>query len=111
MGKLANYEFDVYGDSDNSLTLTAYPLIIGNGPYGTDQIMCDYSEHSAHSLRLTYPKHLKEIEHLLDDLWVNHYPLTDYDDWLGEAQLQAQQPQLIQEFLDSLPENKLGEDN
>jgi hypothetical protein len=112
MEKLANYDFNVYGDSDNSITLTAYPLVITyDEAYDYNRkIDCDYSERSAHSLRLTYPKHLKEIEHLLGDLWINHYPLTDYDDWIGETELQQQQPELIQAFLDLLPENKLEED-
>jgi hypothetical protein len=110
MEKLRNYDFGVWGDTDTSLIFTAYPLVIGNGPYGTDRIVCDYSEHSSHSLRLTYPANLTEIEHLLGDLWINHYPLTDYDDWLSSIELQKQHPTLIQQFLDLLPENKLEED-
>ena len=110
MNKLKNYDFNVYGDSDNSITLTAYPLSNRIGEDGSKLVECNYSERSAHSLRLTYPKRRTEIEHLLGDLWINHYPLTDYDDWIGETELQQQQPELIQAFLDLLPENKLEED-
>jgi hypothetical protein len=109
LNKLENYDFNVYGDSDNSITLTAYPLVITyDEAYDHNRkIDCDYSERSSHSLRLTYPKHQKEIEHLLGDLWLNEYPFTDYDNWIGETELQQQHPQLIQAFLDLLPENKL----
>ena len=111
MGKLENYDFNVYGDSDTTICLTAYPLIYTyDEEYdGNYRMECDYSEHSAISLRLMYPEDLKEIEHLLKDLYINHYPLTDYDDWLGVSDLEAHHPQKIQKFLDELPENKLEE--
>jgi hypothetical protein len=111
MGKLENYDFGLYGDSDTGLTLTAYPLSTTIREDGSKLVECDYSERSAHSLRLTYPKHLKEIEHLLGDLWINHYPLTDYDDWLSDEELQQKETPLVREFLDLLPENKLEEEN
>jgi hypothetical protein len=41
---------------------------------------------------------------LLNDLWVNHHPLTGYDTWVGLAQLISEKtPPRIQEFLDRLP--------
>jgi hypothetical protein len=107
MNKLENYDFDLWGDSDTSLTLTAYPLAIAIGEDGSKQMECDYSERSAHSLKLRYPKDLATIESLLRDLYINHYPLTDYDDWLSVEELQKQQSPLIQKFLDLLPENNL----
>jgi hypothetical protein len=110
MNKLENYDFNVYGDSDKSITLTAYPLSSRIGEDGQKLVDCDYSADTCISLRLEYPQHLKEIEHLLKDLYINNYPLTDYDDWLGVSDLEAEHPTLIQKFLDELPENKLEED-
>ena len=111
MGKLENYDFGLYGDSDTSLTLTAYPLSTTIREDGSKLVECDYSERSAHSLRFTYPKDLATIENLLGDLYINHYPLTDYDDWLSDEELQQRETPLVREFLDLLPENKLEEEN
>jgi hypothetical protein len=110
MGKLENYDFNVYGDSDTSLTLTAYPLSTTIRKDGSKLVECDYSERSAHSLRLTFPKDLKVIEYIIDDLYLNHFPLTDYDDWLDITENKKEYPTLIREFLDLLPENKLEEE-
>jgi hypothetical protein len=109
MEKLANYDFNVYGDSDTTICLTAYPLrwIYDEAYDNNRKLDCDYSADTCISLRLEYPQHLKEIEHLLKDLYINNYPLTDYDDWLGVSDLEAEHPTLIQKFLDELPENKL----
>jgi hypothetical protein len=113
MNKLENYDFNVYGDSDTTICLTAYPLRwIYDETYDNNRKLdCDYSADTCISLRLEYPQHLREIEHLLKDLYINNYPLTDYDDWLGVSDLEAEHPTLIQKFLDELPENKLEEDN
>lgn len=106
---LMNYDFNVYGDTDSSLMLIAYPLV-----YETDtdydnnlKLTCDYSEATARALRLTFPKDLKAMEYLLDDLYINHYPLTDYDDWLDIGVIPDDCPDVITDFLLSLPENKL----
>jgi hypothetical protein len=107
MNKLENYDFGVWGDTDTSLIITAYPLSTTIREDGSKQMECDYSERSAHSLKLRYPTDLASIEGLLGDLYINHYPLTDYDDWLSIEEIQEQQSPLIQEFLDLLPENKL----
>jgi hypothetical protein len=51
------------------------------------------------------------MEYLLDDLYINHYPLTDYDDWLDATAMPDDCPDVITDFLLSLPENKLEMEN
>ncbi len=110
---IMNYEFNVWGESEATLALVAYPLV-----YETDtdydnnvKLTCDYSEATSHVLRLTFPKDLKAMEYLLDDLYINHYPLTDYDDWLDATAMPEDCPDVITDFLLSLPENKLEMEN
>ena len=111
MNNLENYDFNVYGDSDTTICLTAYPLkwTYDEAYDGNYRMECDYSEGSWISLRLKFPEDLKTIEYLLDDLYINNYPLTDYDDWLTITENKEEYPQKIREFLDQLPENKLEE--
>jgi hypothetical protein len=46
---------------------------------------------------------LEAIEYLLDDLYINNYPLTDYDDWLDIKVIPDDCPEVIKEFLLELP--------
>jgi hypothetical protein len=108
-----NYDFNVWGDSEASLVFVAYPLVYQHDPDydGDAKLTCDYSEATAHALRLTYPKDLKVMEYLLDDLYINNYPLTDYDDWLDISEIPDDCPEVIKDFLLALPTNKIEMEN
>ena len=108
MNNLENYEFNVWGDSEATLMLIAYPLVYEDDPDCDHEIRltCNYKD-STRTLRLTFPKDLKAMEYLLDDLYINQYPLTDYDDWLDITAIPDDCPDVIKDFLLALPENKL----
>lgn len=105
-----NYDYNLYGDSEASLTLTAYPDIVEIHD-GVEYLTTDYSQANCFSLKLTYPKDIKTMEYLLDDLYINHYPLTDYDDWLDISEIPDDCPEIIKQFLQSLPINQAKLEN
>lgn len=96
------YDYNVYGDSDNSLHLTAYEW-----EYGTHgELQMNSSKY--YTIRFEYPQHREIIEFLLGDLWINHYPLTDYDEWRDLDEVyNAQSPQVIKDFIENLPTYEL----
>ena len=105
-----NYDYNLFGDSEASLTLTAYPDVIVPED-GVEYLTTDYSEANSISLKLTFPKDLKAMEYLLDDLYINEYPLTDYDDWLDISEIPNDCPEVIRQFLESLPINQTKLEN
>ncbi len=49
-----------------------------------------------------------EIEFLLSDLWLNRYPLTDYDEWRNlEEVYNSNTPPAIRDFIEGLPAYEL----
>jgi hypothetical protein len=106
-----NYDFNLWGDSETSITLVAYPHKRRVAPDGNAYIETEYSELQSHKLRLVFPEEIKAIEAMLEDLYINNYPLTDYDDWLDIREISPEYPEEVNQFLRYLPENKLEEDN
>ena len=94
-----DYDLNIWGPDENTLHLTAYEWEIA--PDGDIQM----NTRNFHHLEFKYPEDVKEIEFLLDDLWVNHYPLTDYDEWrdYGEVYNKDNTPERIKTFLELLP--------
>lgn len=102
------YDYNIWSQTTNELCLTAYRLVKDDiGFFQTD------TSGSNTTIRFTFPEDTKEIEYLLQDLAINHYPFTDYDTWEDSpATFNGITPPAIQEFLDNLPEYtvyKLGE--
>lgn len=92
------YDLNVYGPDDNKLSLSAYEWELS--PEGDLQM----NSSKYYTITFSYPKDLKEIEFLLDDLAINHYPFTDYDEWRDLDQLITDKtPDAVFDFLDSLP--------
>lgn len=102
LGLDSAYDFNVWSQEDGSITLTAYELSFV-GAYGPSNIQTNSSRY--HSITFTAPEDIKEIEYLLDDLYVNHYPLTDYDDWVAlDFITRDKAPARIARFIIDLPE-------
>jgi hypothetical protein len=96
---LANYDFHLYGEKDHTLTLTAYPITWG---YTVDGNLGPETLHGeGQDLNLEYPRDLKAIEFLLDDLAVNAYPFTGIDTWLDPEAIErgTDTPEAIREWL------------
>lgn len=92
------YDLNVWSNSKSKLTLTAYEWELA--PDGEVQM----NSAKFHSISFRYPKDLKEIEFLLGDLLLNHYPLTDYDEWRDLEELyNIDTPKVIRYWLEELP--------
>jgi hypothetical protein len=92
------YDLNVWGSSDNTLKLTAYEW--ETAPDGQLQM----NTQKYHTKPFKGLENLTEIEFLLGDLYVNRYPLTDYDEWRSLEELYNENtPQAIRSFLEALP--------
>jgi len=102
LGLESDYDYNVWSDADGSITLTAYELSFAGWPKA-ENIQTNSSNY--HSITFKAPQDITEIEYLLGDLYVNQYPLTDYDDWVGLGFLTRDKvPARIGRFLIDLPE-------
>lgn len=92
------YDYNIWSIDRGSLTLTAYEW-----EYYDGELYMNTQNYE--SITFTAPEDIKEIEYLLDDLYVNEFPLTDYDVWEGLVYLtRPDTPAKIQQFLDNLPD-------
>ena len=102
-----DYDYNVWSDEDNKLTLTAYRLkwvdLNGKTDINTDT-------ENYESITFSLPEDHKEITYLLDvpdpDQHLVKYGLVDYDDWVSEKflhQAHRATPNRILEFLQALP--------
>jgi hypothetical protein len=92
------YDLNVWGAGDNILHLTAYEW--ETAPDGVLQMNTE----KYHTAWFRALDNLLEIEFLLGDLYVNHYPLTDYDEWRDLDELYNDKtPPAIKQFLEGLP--------
>lgn len=107
MNNLTSYDFNVYGQDEAELRLIAYPLGQAMDEDGVLQPTQNYQDEQ--TLRLKFPRDLKAIEYLLDDLYINNYPLTDYDDWIAINAIPDDCPEVIKQFLLELPINLIKE--
>lgn len=98
------YEFNVWSNQPDTLTLTAYEQKRDVNDDG--YISVNTSKY--HSIEFTFPSDLSEIEHLLGDLAINQLPFTDYDDWFEQWEILTNEtPERITEFLNNLPEYEM----
>jgi hypothetical protein len=89
------YDLNIWGARDNALYLTAYEWEFC--PTGGIQM----NSGRYHAKEFT---DRAEIEFLLGDLWLNHYPFTDYDQWRDLEELyNSNTPTTIRQFLEALP--------
>jgi hypothetical protein len=92
------YDLNVWGPDSNTLYLTAYEW--ETAPDGQLQMNTE----KYHTVKFELLADLLEIEFLLDDLYVNQYPLTDYDEWRDLDDVYNENtPQAIRQFLEALP--------
>lgn len=92
------YDLNVWGPSDNVLHLTAYEW--ETAPDGELQMNTE----RYHTTCFRGLEDLAEIEFLLGDLYINHYPLTDYDEWRDLDEVYNENsPEAIKRFLENLP--------
>lgn len=93
------YDLNVWSQSKGELSLTAYEW--ETTPDGRD---LQTNTNRYYTRTFQAPEDIKEIECLLNDLYVNEYPLTDYDTWIDlEDILHENTPESIRLWLNSLP--------
>ena len=92
------YDLNLWGEDKARLYLTAYEWELD--PNG--QLQMNSEKYIA--TYFTAPEDIKEIEFLLGDLYVNQYPLTDYDEWRDlEDIYNENSPKRVKDFLEGLP--------
>lgn len=93
------YDFNIWGSDKGEIRFSAYEWTALEGDY------IETNHDKFHTLQLNAPQDIAEIEYLLDDLYLNQYPLTDYDTWEGlEFLTRGPVPAKIDQFLQSLPD-------
>ena len=104
-----DYDYNVWSDEDNKLTLTAYRLKVVH----VYEMQTDINTDTEHyeSITFSLPDDHKEITYLLDvpdpEQHLVKYGLVDYDDWVSEEflhQAHRSTPTRILEFIQALPE-------
>lgn len=97
------YDLNLWSNDSGSLYLTAYEWEAT--PDGRD-LQTNSSVYYTREFQA--PEDIKEIEFLLKDLYVNQYPLTDYDAWVDlDDILNKDTPETIKLWLNSLPDYKI----
>jgi hypothetical protein len=93
------YDLNVWSSDPKELWLTAYEWELDETGDYVQQNSSKY-----HSIQFNLLEDIKEIEFLLNDLYVNHYPLTDYDEWRDlDELLNEKTPARVRQFLEDLP--------
>lgn len=93
------YDFNIWGENTANLMLIASEWMVDE----TGNLRTNHD--NSHTITFRAPLEITEIEYLLDDLYVNQYPLTDYDTWEGlEFLTRGPIPAKIDQFLQSLPD-------
>ena len=94
------YDLNLWSQSNGELCLTAYEWEAT--PSG-DNLQANTNRYYTRTFQA--PEDLKEIEFLLGDLYLNEYPLTDYDTWVDlDEVLNEDTPEAIRIWLNSLPD-------
>lgn len=100
-----DYDLNLWSNDKGSLFLTAYEWQVyeENG----EVLEIQTNSKKFHTALYVAPENIKEIEFLLKDLYINQFPLTDYDSWIGyEDVIKDDCPPAIMDFLNSLPDYK-----
>ena len=93
------YDLNIWSQHPGELNLTAYQW--EQVPFSND---LQTNTERSHTVKFHARRDLLEVEFLLNDLWINHHPLTDYDTWVDlDEVLNDKTPARIQEFLAGLP--------
>jgi hypothetical protein len=102
-----DYDYNVWSDEDNKITLTAYRLkVVDLGEYNV-QINTDTEIFESISFHL--PEQYKQVLFLIDrpdpERQLTEHGLIDYDDWVDIDWLtRSGAPTEVLEFLQALPE-------
>jgi hypothetical protein len=102
-----DYDYNVWSDEDNKITLTAYRLkVVDLGEYNI-QINTDTEQFESISFHL--PDQYKQVLFLIDrpnpEKQLTEHGLVDYDDWVDIDWLtRSGAPTEVLEFLQALPE-------
>lgn len=97
------YDLNIWSQSKGGLSLTAYEWELT--PDGKD---LQTNTNKFYTISFKAPQNTKEIEFLLKDLYLNQYPLTDYDTWIDlDKILNEDTPETIKIWLNSLPDYKV----
>ena len=103
---ITDYDYNVWSDADNKLTLTAYRLKIvdlaGQVETNTDTEIYD-------SITFRLPDDHEEILYLIDQKdpaeHLAQHGLQDYDDWVSQEFIdRARTPERILKFVQDLPD-------
>lgn len=93
------YDFNLWSRDDNKLCLTAYEW-----EYSTEGYL-QTNTSKYHTIEFTAPQDTYAIEVLLGDLYINHYPLTDYDQWIDYKDVYLpRSPKALKDFIENLPD-------
>jgi hypothetical protein len=93
------YDLNVWSGDPDELCLTAYEW-----ETTPDGEFVQTNNEKYHTIHFVGIEHLKEIEFLMKDLWLNSYPLTDYDTWVDLDEVyNSNTPPAIRDFLEGLP--------
>ena len=96
----ADYDYNIHSSDPSAITLTAYQQYYD----ASDDNWVRTDTFKYYSITFQFPQDTREIEYLIGDLYINQYPLTDYDDWVDNVFLFANDaPPAIKNFMDSLP--------
>lgn len=97
------YDLNLYGPSKGELCLTAYEW---EATQDGRHLQTNSSVYYTRTFQA--PQDIKEIEFLLKDLYLNQYPLTDYDTWIDlDEVLNSDTPETIKLWLNSLPDYRI----
>jgi hypothetical protein len=96
------YDLNVWSDAPDGVYLTAYEW--EDCPSGGLQMNTE----KFHTIRIIGFDRLAEIEFLTQDLWLNSYPLTDFDEWRDLDEVYNDNtPPAIKSFIEGLPAYEL----
>jgi hypothetical protein len=102
-----DYDYNVWSDEDNKITLTAYRLkVVDLGEYNI-QVNTDTEQFE--SITFSLPDQYKQVLFLIDrpnpEKQLTEHGLVDYDDWVDIDWLtRSGAPTEVLEFLQALPE-------
>lgn len=92
------YDLNVWSQAPDEVCLTAYEW--EDCPSGGIQMNTE----KFRTIRFIGLDKLTEIEFLTQDLWLNSYPLTDFDEWRDlEEVYNNNAPRAIKDFIEGLP--------